>query len=287
VSAGRLVLVATPIGNLADLSPRAVEALRDAHAIACEDTRRTGRLLEHAGVRARHLIVVNDHTEARRVGEVLDRLRRGETVAVVADAGTPGIADPGERLVRAAAAAGHPVEVVPGPSAAISALVVSGLPTGRFVFEGFLPRRGSGRTERLAALAAERRTIVCYEAPHRLARTLEDLAGALGGDRRVVLVRELTKLHEELWRGTLAEACEHVAEVEPRGEYVLVVEGGPEPDEVDDATVLAAVRDEVRAGRSTRDAVAAVAARLGVPRRRVYALATAGPEGPVQSRGRS
>lgn len=282
-SGGRLVLVATPIGNLGDLSPRAVQALRGADAVACEDTRRTGRLLRHAGISARSLLVVNDHTEATRAREVLARLDRGETVAVVTDAGMPGIADPGERLVRAAAARGHRVEVVPGPSAAISALVVSGLPTGRFVFEGFLPRRGSGRTQRLTALATEPRTIVLYEAPHRLARTLDDLTGALGGDRRVVLARELTKLHEELWRGTLAAARDHVAAVEPRGEYVVVVEGAAEPGAADDATVVAELEAEIRAGRSTRDAVAAVAARLDVPRRRVYDLAT----GRGQSRDRS
>src|SRR5207237_812656 len=155
------------------------------------------------------------------------RLGRGQRVAVVSDAGMPGISDPGERLVRAALDAGFAVEVVPGPSAAISALVVSGLPAGRFAFEGFLPRKGSGRTERVVAVATERRTVVVYEAPHRLARTLADLAAACGGDRRVVLARELTKLHEETWRGTLAEAVDHVTEVAPRGEYVVVLDGAP------------------------------------------------------------
>src|SRR5436309_5422521 len=189
---GALVLVATPIGNLSDLSPRAVEALRTADAICCEDSRRTGRLLEHAGVERRApFLVVNDHTEAARIGEVLVRLGRGERIAVVTDAGTPGISDPGERLVRAAIATGHAVEVVPGPSAAIAALVASGLPTGRFVFEGFLPRKGSGRTARVTELGAETRTVVLYEAPHRLARTLADLAGACGPDRRVAVAREL------------------------------------------------------------------------------------------------
>ena len=159
-SAGALVLVATPIGNLGDLSPRAVAELTRADAIACEDTRRTGRLLAHFGIDRPKLLVVNDHTEQAAVTEVLARLGRGERVAVVTDAGMPGISDPGEQLVAAAAAAGHVVEVVPGPSAAINGLVASGLPTGRFVFEGFLPRKGSGRSERLAELAGERRTIV-------------------------------------------------------------------------------------------------------------------------------
>ena len=201
-----LVLVGTPIGNLGDLSPRAVDALVAADAICCEDTRRTGRLLQHAGVPRTPLVVVNDHTEDAAVDGVLARLASGERVAVVSDAGMPGISDPGERLVRAAIAAGHVVEVVPGPSAAITALVASGLAAGRFAFEGFLPRKGSGRTERLRAVADERRTVVLYEAPHRVARTLADLAASCGPDRRIVLARELTKLHEEIWRGTLGEA---------------------------------------------------------------------------------
>ena len=195
---------ARPSATCGDLSPRAVEALAGADAICCEDTRRTGRLLQHAGVARPALIVVNDHTEAHAIAGVLERLARGERVAVVTDAGMPGISDPGERLVRAAVEAGHPVEVVPGPSAAITALVASGLPTGRFVFEGFLPRKGAGRTSRLAELAAEPRTIVLYEAPHRVARTLGDLAAACGPERRVSIGRELTKLHEEHWRGRLA-----------------------------------------------------------------------------------
>ncbi|HSL57274.1 MAG TPA: 16S rRNA (cytidine(1402)-2'-O)-methyltransferase [Acidimicrobiales bacterium] len=273
MTVGRLVLVATPIGNLGDLSPRAVAALAAADAVACEDTRRTGRLLEHAGIRARTLIVVNDHTESARTAEILARLDAAETVAVVSDAGTPGISDPGERLVRAAAAAGHVVEVVPGPSAAIAGLVASGLATGRFCFEGFLPRKGSGRTERLAALADERRTIVLYEAPHRLARTLADLADALGGTRRCALARELTKLHEEVWRGTLAAGVAHAAEVEPRGEYVVVVDGAPAPEPPDDDRLVADVRALVGAGASTRDAAADVARRHGVSKRRVYDLA--------------
>jgi 16S rRNA (cytidine1402-2'-O)-methyltransferase len=271
---GALVVMATPIGNLGDLSPRAVEELGRADAIACEDTRRTGRLLSHFGIDRPRLLVVNDHTESAAVGDVLARLGQGERVVVVSDAGTPGISDPGERLVAAAVAAGHAVAVVPGPSAAISALVVSGLPTGRFVFEGFLPRKGSGRQERLAELAGERRTMVLYEAPHRLARTLADLAAALGGDRRVVLARELTKLHEELWRGSLAGAVARAGDVEPRGEYVVVVDGAPAPVAATDDELAAAVGAEVAAGRTTKDAVTVVAGRFGVSRRRVYDLAT-------------
>ena len=268
------MLVGTPIGNLGDLTSRAIEALAAADLVCCEDTRRTGRLLQHAGIRARELRVVNDHTEGRVVDDVVARVASGEVVAVVSDAGMPGISDPGEQLVAAVAAAGHTIEVVPGPSAAVTALVASGLPAGRFAFEGFLPRKGSGRTERLAVVAAERRTSVLYEAPHRLARTLADLAAACGGERRVVLARELTKLHEEVWRGTLAAATEHVAEVEPRGEYVLVLDGAPAPAEVADADIVEALARARAAGASTRDAIAEVVAELRVPKRRVYALAT-------------
>jgi 16S rRNA (cytidine1402-2'-O)-methyltransferase len=273
-SSGVLVLVGTPIGNMDDLSPRAVDALTRADAIACEDTRRTGKLLERAGIGSRPMIVVNDHTESQRVRQILDRIERGDRVALVSDAGMPGVSDPGEELVRAVVDAGFPVEVVPGPSAVLSALVVSGLPTSRFVFEGFLPRKGSGRTSRLAELALERRTVVLYEAPHRVARTLADLAAALGEDRQVALARELTKLHEQTWRGTLAEAIGEVTTTEPRGEYVIVVEGAPEPDTATDAQLVDAL-DEARAdGASTRDAVAEVSASFRVPKRRVYELAT-------------
>jgi 16S rRNA (cytidine1402-2'-O)-methyltransferase len=276
VSGGVLVVVGTPIGNLGDLSPRAAEELGRADVVACEDTRRTGKLLAHIGVRVPHLMVVNDHTEPRAVPDVLARLDRGQRIVVVSDAGMPGISDPGERLVAAATNAGHPVEVVPGPSAAITGLVASGLPAGRFVFEGFLPRKGSGRSERLALVAAERRTVVLYEAPHRLARTLADLAEACGPTRRVALARELTKLHEELWRGPLSAAVARCEEVEPRGEYVVVLDGAPAPTAATDDDVRAAVAQARGAGASTRDAVAEVAAALGVPKRRVYDLATGG-----------
>jgi 16S rRNA (cytidine1402-2'-O)-methyltransferase len=278
---GTLVLVGTPIGNLADLSPRAVEALAGADAICCEDTRRTGRLLAHAGVERPPLIVVNDHTENREVGRVLGRLARGERVAVVSDAGMPGISDPGERLVRAAVRDGHRVEVVPGPSAAVAALVVSGLAAGRFVFEGFLPRRGAARTERLAALAGEERTVVAYEAPHRVARTLADLAAALGPHRRVAVARELTKLHEEVWRGTLSEAAAWAAEREPPGEIVLVIDGAPAPPPPADDELARAVRDRLAAGQSARDAAAEVASEFGVPKRRAYALAVDAARAPT------
>jgi 16S rRNA (cytidine1402-2'-O)-methyltransferase len=279
-SAGHLVLVATPIGNLEDLSPRAVRVLAEADLVVCEDTRRTGRLLAAAGIGRRPLLAVHDHNEARSIGTVLGRVRAGEVVAVVTDAGLPGVSDPGERLVRAAAKEGLEVQVVPGPSAALAALVVSGLPTGRVAFEGFLPRRGSGRDERLADLRTERRTLVLFEAPHRLARTLADLVATLGPDRRVAVVRELTKLHEETWRGTLAQALARSESAEPRGEHVLVVEGGAPAEAAADDELSAAVADRVAAGLSTRDAVAEVASAFAVPKRRVYAIATGTPGAP-------
>jgi 16S rRNA (cytidine1402-2'-O)-methyltransferase len=271
---GRLVLVGTPLGNLGDLSPRAVEALAAADVIACEDTRRTGRLLVHAGVVARRMLICNEHTEARAADEIGGLLDGGGTVALVTDAGMPGISDPGERVVRVAVERDHVVEVVPGPSAVVSALAASGLPAGRFCFEGFLPRKGADRTVRLADLVGERRTIVLYEAPHRVERTLDDLAGVLGADRSVAIGRELTKLHEELWRGSLAEAVEWARGGGARGELVLVVEGAPAPEAPDDDAIRAALDAARAAGASARDAAAQVAAELGVPKRRAYALTT-------------
>jgi len=266
-----LVLVATPLGNMADLSPRAIDILGSADTVACEDTRRTGQLLHLAGIQARRLVAVHEHNEASMVPSILAQLERGETVALVSDAGLPGISDPGERLVRAAAEAGLAVSVVPGPSAAVAALVISGLPTGRWVFEGFLPRKGSERTARLQAVSSEARTVVLYEAPHRLRTTLRALGDACGGERRVVLVRELTKLHEEVWRGTLAEAM--ALEAEPRGEYVVVLDGAPPPEPVTDADIEVAFAARLAADGDRRTAVSGTALDLGVPKRRVYEAA--------------
>lgn len=270
---GALVLVGTPIGNLGDLSPRAAEALGSVDVICCEDTRRTGRLLQLAGLERRPFVIVNDHTERGAVPGVLARLAAGERVAVVSDAGMPGVSDPGERLVRAALEHGYRIEVVPGPSSALTALVVSGLPTGRFAFEGFLPRKGAGRAERLAVVAGERRTVVLYEAPHRVARTLADLAAACGPSRRVAVARELTKLHEQVWRGTLGDSLEWVAEREPAGEIALVLEGAPEPAGASSDDIEAAVSAELASGATARDAAASVSAALGVPKRDAYAAA--------------
>lgn len=273
--AGRLVLVATPIGNLGDLSPRAVEVLAKADVVACEDTRRTGRLLAHAGVTAPRMLVVNEHTEKAGAAEIAELITGGSMVALVTDAGTPAVSDPGAKVVKATLKVGGEVEAVPGPSAAISALVVSGLPTGRFCFEGFLPKKGRHRLDRLEELSQESRTTVLFEAPHRLARTLGDMASVLGGDRAVAIVREQTKLHEEIWRGTLADAVARAEETEPRGEYVLVVAGCPDPAPPSESQIKMALNERLADGLSRRDAAAAVAADLGVSRRAVYQMSLA------------
>ncbi|HEV7863764.1 MAG TPA: 16S rRNA (cytidine(1402)-2'-O)-methyltransferase [Acidimicrobiia bacterium] len=276
-----VVLVATPIGNLGDLSPRAVEALTTADVIAAEDTRRTRPLLTAFGIPARgRLVSFHGPNEVELAARLVERIvERRERLVCVTDAGMPGISDPGERLVVAALAAGVPVEIVPGPSAALAALVLSGLPTARFVFEGFLPRKGRQRAARLAVLRAEDRTVVLFEAPHRLEATLADLAATLGPDRPVAVAREITKRFETVWRGTISQAVTGDGEgvrPEARGEQVIVI--GPSPstpdEEPGDDTIEAALRAEMTGGASTRDAAAAVATRLGVPRRRAYALAT-------------
>jgi 16S rRNA (cytidine1402-2'-O)-methyltransferase len=272
VTGGTLWLVATPIGNLGDLTPRAVEVLRATKLVCCEDTRRTGRLLQHAGIRVERLAVANDHTEFHLIDDVLDVLAGGDDVAVVSDAGTPGISDPGERLVVAAIGAGHTVTAVPGPVAAIAALTISGLPADRFVFEGFLPRSGRDRSARIDEIATHRSTTVLYEAPHRIARTIADLATACGQGRPVVVCRELTKLYETVVRGELGT----IDLGEPKGEYVIVLAGAPvEATPITDEAVVAALRTELDAGATTKDAVAVVSDRLGVPKRAVYALAIA------------
>jgi 16S rRNA (cytidine1402-2'-O)-methyltransferase len=276
---GAVVLVGTPIGNLGDLSPRAVEALRDADVVAAEDTRRTRILLSAAGVAAGgRLVSVREHNEAEMAERLVRRALEGARIAYVTDAGMPGISDPGERLVRLAVESGVAVEVVPGPSAALSALVVSGLPAGRFVFEGFLPRKGPERAARLRRLTVEDRTIVLFESPQRLVATLTDLAGALGPDRAVAVGRELTKKFETVWRGTLGQAVSATAGEgpEPRGEQVIVCAGAPEERvEPGEEEIREALRTELGAGASARDATDTVTSGLGVSRRKVYALAVA------------
>jgi 16S rRNA (cytidine1402-2'-O)-methyltransferase len=271
---GTLVLVSTPIGNLGDLSARALEALAQADIVCCEDTRRTRGLLTHAGLKGVRLMSLHDHNEMARLDAVLAHLTEGQVVAVVSDAGTPAVSDPGARLVRAAVEAGITVTTVPGPSAVLAALVVSGLATDRFCFEGFLPRRGADRRRRLAAVAASRSTVILFEAPGRLGATLGDLLGVCGPQRCVVVARELTKLHEEIWRGTLADASTTFAAREVRGEVVVVLAGDPTADRApDDDDVAAALRLYLEAGDTLRDAAGTVATELGISRRRAYDLA--------------
>ncbi|MGP0029671.1 MAG: 16S rRNA (cytidine(1402)-2'-O)-methyltransferase [Acidimicrobiales bacterium] len=274
---GRLVLVATPIGNLGDLPPRARQVLAEADLICCEDTRRTRVLLSANGIAAGgaggdRLLSLHAHNEQARVGRVLACVAGGGTVAVVSDAGTPGISDPGRLLVSELAAAGEVVSVVPGPSAPVAALVVSGLPTDRFCVEGFLPRRGPERRARLTALMSDHRTTVILEAPGRVAATLAEL-GAIDGGRPLVVVRELTKVHEEVWRGTASEAAAAFGERVVRGEVVLVVGGAPPEAPASDHDIEAAVRGRLARGDGPRQVATALAGELGVARRRLYETA--------------
>ncbi len=271
---GRLVLVATPIGNLGDLSARAIETLSQSSLILCEDTRHSGKLLSHAGISGVRLAVCNEHTENERSRDVLSLLDAGQTVSLITDAGTPGISDPGSRLAKVVIDAGHVVSAVPGPAAFVMALVISGFDTSRFVFEGFLPRSGRERASRLAAIAAESRTTVIYEAPHRVERTIADLAAACGRDRCVAVTRELTKIYEDVWRGSLEAAIAHLGSTAPRGEYVIVVQGAPSRGEVSDDEIRSALHLALE-GHSRKDAVEAVVGQLEVPKRRVYDLALA------------
>ena len=276
---GRLVVVATPIGNLGDLSPRAKEVLASADRIFCEDTRRTRALLSAAGIPAGgpdgdRLVSLHGHNEEARADDVALAVAGGATVALVSDAGTPGISDPGARVVARLAAEGASVTTVPGPSAVVGALVVSGLPTDRFCVEGFLPRKGSERRRRIGSLLADERTAVVLEAPGRVAATLAELAAA-DPARPVAVVRELTKLHEEVWRGTLAEAAASFAARQLRGEVVLVVGGASPEGPAGEAEVEAAVRRSLAADPTAgpRQVADRVAASLGVPRRLAYETA--------------
>jgi 16S rRNA (cytidine1402-2'-O)-methyltransferase len=267
---GKLVVCGTPIGNLDDASPRLARALAEADLVACEDTRQTRKLLARLGVAAR-TVRYDEVGERARAERLADQIAGGAVVALVTDAGMPAVSDPGYHLVGACLARDLAVEVVPGPSAVLAALVLSGLPSDRFCFEGFPPRRAGARDRRLAELASEPRTMVFFEAPHRVLATLDAMAAAFGADRACALVRELTKVHEEVLRGSLAEVGERLAAQGPRGELTLVVAGAPAGAEAPaGADLAAAVADRVAAGATTRDAVAAVASATGAPRRAVY-----------------
>ncbi|HEY6417433.1 MAG TPA: 16S rRNA (cytidine(1402)-2'-O)-methyltransferase [Candidatus Binataceae bacterium] len=268
---GILFVVATPIGNSGDLSPRAAKTLAEADLIACEDTRRTGRMLAAHGIRT-PTISYFEHVEERRTPELVERLLGGERIAIVTDAGTPAISDPGFRLVRAALEAGISVAAVPGPSAAIAALSIAGIPTNRFAFEGFLPARESARRKMLDALAREPRTMVFFEAARRLADTLAEMAAAFGEGRLAAVVREITKTHEETIRGALAELARRFRTQAALGEVTIVVEGAGgdaaiAPHEATESVTAAML---VEAGMSLKDASAIVARLTGKSRREVY-----------------
>ncbi len=268
---GRIVLAATPIGNVGDGSARLWEALVSADVVAAEDTRVTRDLARRAGVAiAGELVALHDYNETRTGAWLIERALAGETILVVSDAGMPLVSDPGYRLVSLAIEAGVDLAVLPGPSAPLAALALSGLPTDRFAFEGFLPRKAGERAAALAALAGEQRTLIFFEAPHRVAATLESMALALGGERRASVSREITKRFEETRRGTLVELASWAAETEPRGEIVVVVGGRPMEAPTLESIVSEALR-RIAVGERAKEVVADLAATFGVPQRDLYA----------------
>lgn len=269
---GILYLVPTPIGNLGDLSDRIRETLSSVDFIAAEDTRVSLKLLNHLGLK-KPLVSYYEHNRVESGSRILARLQGGESCALVTDAGTPAISDPGQDLVALCAGAGVSVCAIPGPCAAVTALAASGLPTGRFTFEGFLSTAPKSRREHLDALRLERRTMIFYEAPHKLLRTLSDFVSVFGAERRISLCRELTKLHEEILRTTLGGALTYYETLAPRGEYVLIVEGAPAPDPVSAPSLDGAVErvhDLLAQGLRRREAVKQVSEELGIPKNTLY-----------------
>ena len=272
---GALYVVGTPIGNLEDLSPRGIETLKETDFIAAEDTRVTRKLLTHFGIK-KPLLSYFEHNKLSHGEVIIQRLKSGETCALVSDAGMPAISDPGETLVAACAEQHIPVYVVPGPTAVISALAVSGLPTGRFTFEGFLSMNKRSRREHLLSVEQETRTMVFYEAPHKLRKTLSDLEKLFGGDRKIAVVRELTKIYEEVWRTDLKTCAAHYREHEPKGEYVLVIAGAeaPKTEEeeytLEDAAELA--KERMEQGLSAADAAKETAKLTGLRKGDIYRL---------------
>ena len=271
-----LYIVATPIGNLSDMGERALKVLSEVDFVAAEDTRNSLRLLTHFGI-SKTLVSYHEHNKREKGAEIVERLRSGESCALITDAGTPAISDPGEDLVALCAENNLPVTSIPGACALIVALTLSGLPTARFAFEGFLPVQKKERRERLEIIAREERTVILHEAPHKLKTTLDDLCKTLGGERRIALCRELTKLNEEICRTTLARAVELYSEREPRGEYVLVVEGGT-PDaasvspELSYMTPEQAVDHFICQGMTKNEAIKAAAKALGMTRNQLYGM---------------
>ena len=269
--AGILYLVPTPIGNLGDISQRCRETLENADFIAAEDTRVTLKLLNHLNIK-KPLVSYYEHNKASKGNVILERILEGQTCALVSDAGSPAISDPGEDLVRLCAEAGVTVTAIPGPCAVITGLSISGQPTGRFCFEGFLSTAKKSRREHLESLATEQRTMVFYEAPHKLLSTLQDMAQVFGNDRPISLCRELTKLHEEVVRTTLGDAVALYTENPPKGEFVLVIAGAPKEETVPASAEDAAQRvaQLVEAGLSRKDAIRQTAKELGLPKNVVY-----------------
>ena len=276
---GTLYIVATPIGNLGDLTPRAAETFAKADFIAAEDTRVTLKLLNHLGLK-KPMVSYYEHNLKERGGYILDRIEAGESCALCSDAGMPAVSDPGEVIVRDALARGIKVVPIPAASACVTALAVSGQDTSRWVFEGFLPVNRKQKKERLAELLQEKRTVIFYEAPHKLRTTLDDLANAFGADRSITLCRELTKLHEEVVRTTLGEALTKYTETPPKGEFVLIVAGAPETakESASEDDAAARVAQLISQGLSRKDAVKQTAAELGLPKNVVYDIALKDPE---------
>lgn len=272
---GSLVVIATPIGNLGDISPRALDMLASADIVYCEDTRHTRQIFANKGLATGYrLRALHEHNEMSLCDDIVASIRSGQTIGLVSDAGTPGVSDPGSRLIAYVAAEGLPVTTVPGPSAVIAALTLSGLSMDRFAFDGFVPRKAGERRELLASWARESRTIVVYESPQRIAATLADVA-AVYPDRPLAVVREITKIHEEVIRGTAADVAKQFAEREVRGEIVLVVSGVASHVDVADDDVRSALEDHLSRGASVRDAAAFVSDDLGVSHRHAYELALA------------
>ena len=277
--AGMLYLVPTPIGNLGDISQRCRETLEQADFIAAEDTRVSLKLLNHLGIK-KSLVSYYEHNKAAKGSQIVDRILAGETCALVSDAGSPAISDPGEDLVKQCAQAGITVCAIPGPCAAITALSISGQSTGRFCFEGFLSMSKKSRREHLDSLRREQRTMIFYEAPHKLMNTLEDMAQVFGQDRPVSFCRELTKLHEEVVRTTLSQALERYTTQPPKGEFVLVVAGAPLPEvqTSDPEDASSRLRDLMESGMSRKDAVKQTTRELKLPKNTVYELSLNIPE---------
>ncbi|OUL26228.1 16S rRNA (cytidine(1402)-2'-O)-methyltransferase [Nostoc sp. T09] len=270
---GTLYVVATPIGNLEDITFRAVRILQTVDLIAAEDTRHTGKLLQHFQIKVPQ-VSYHEHNRTSRIPELIEHLANGKAIALVSDAGMPGISDPGYELVKACVEAGISVVPIPGASAAITALSASGLPTDRFVFEGFLSAKSQQRRKYLESLQTESRTIIFYESPHRLRETLQDLGDTLGSDRQIVLARELTKFYEEFWRGTVAEAIAHYSQREPQGEYTLVVAGTPATQpQLTEAELKAELQQLIAQGISRSQASRQLAKFTSLPRRQIYQLA--------------